>query len=363
MDLQNEPDSPHFPQTHMAVLHIDMPDMTLDLPVKQEHITDTYMPVPVSMPVNHVIVNDIHPDPIDDDTMFSFLTSKQNEVIQGEATLNMPGTASMHVQSGITMSVEAALLKQQRFLKKLRQPSDNEMPNDRQLIGTEAFPVNLDVNQKMSIFKFNHSGSLKSIGPFSILNMMIRKIMNEEDVYYTNWATIYNLNSNNKMVVLVLADVNGLDIYNRIQDGRLSSLKTINNLDHSVVFDLFKQDNKKKFWSDIFNCPRVDKTPLLPSSFKAVNYLLCAEDMRIIGFPSEHDRNSVLNTQTDIWPSVPKTDFNRLLAIDCEMVITKAGKELARISVVDEGFQVVYDTLVKPAEEIVDYVTEYAFDN
>ncbi|KAI4494208.1 hypothetical protein M0802_009077 [Mischocyttarus mexicanus] len=50
-----------------------------------------------------------------------------------------------------------------------------------------------------------------------------------------------------------------------------------------------------------------------------------------------------------------------MLALDCEMCKTITGNlELARISLVDEKLGVLYDTFVKPANRIIDYLTQYS---
>ncbi|KAH3864150.1 RNA exonuclease 5-like [Dreissena polymorpha] len=50
-----------------------------------------------------------------------------------------------------------------------------------------------------------------------------------------------------------------------------------------------------------------------------------------------------------------------LFAIDCEMIQTKASKmDLARVSIVDENLQVVYDSFVKPRAPVIDYVTQFS---
>lgn len=46
-----------------------------------------------------------------------------------------------------------------------------------------------------------------------------------------------------------------------------------------------------------------------------------------------------------------------MFAIDCEMVRTKIGSELARVTMVDELNSVVFDRLVRPENPVEDYLT------
>jgi RNA exonuclease 1 len=49
-----------------------------------------------------------------------------------------------------------------------------------------------------------------------------------------------------------------------------------------------------------------------------------------------------------------------LFALDCEMVETREGLELARVSLVDEGLRCVYDKLVRPDNPVLDYKTRFS---
>ncbi|XP_018113191.1 RNA exonuclease 1 homolog isoform X1 [Xenopus laevis] len=49
-----------------------------------------------------------------------------------------------------------------------------------------------------------------------------------------------------------------------------------------------------------------------------------------------------------------------VFSVDCEMCYTIQGLELTRVSVVDPSLQVVYDTFVKPDNEIIDYNTKFS---
>ena len=48
-----------------------------------------------------------------------------------------------------------------------------------------------------------------------------------------------------------------------------------------------------------------------------------------------------------------------VIAVDCEMVMTEFGLELARVSMVDNEGEVLLDLLVRPDNLIVDYLTKF----
>lgn len=50
----------------------------------------------------------------------------------------------------------------------------------------------------------------------------------------------------------------------------------------------------------------------------------------------------------------------KVYALDCEMVYTTRGSELARVTVIDSKCDVVYESLVKPLGYILDYNTRFS---
>ncbi|XP_059167072.1 putative exonuclease GOR [Physella acuta] len=51
---------------------------------------------------------------------------------------------------------------------------------------------------------------------------------------------------------------------------------------------------------------------------------------------------------------------HHIYSIDCEMIYTKAGLELAQVTVIDEDCKTVYESLVKPDADIIDYNTRFS---
>lgn len=82
----------------------------------------------------------------------------------------------------------------------------------------------------------------------------------------------------------------------------------------------------------------------------------CSSYLQLIPWPS-----------TDIEESLGCDDKGEengtellIFSIDCEMVETAKGSELARISVINEALECLYDTFVKPENTITDYRTKFS---
>ena len=67
-----------------------------------------------------------------------------------------------------------------------------------------------------------------------------------------------------------------------------------------------------------------------------------------------------VSTQIEPGAEAPPDAGRTLLAVDCEMVETEDGTELARVSVVDESGACLYDELVLPQKQILNYLTQFS---
>uniref|UniRef100_T1IED8 Exonuclease domain-containing protein n=1 Tax=Rhodnius prolixus TaxID=13249 RepID=T1IED8_RHOPR len=60
----------------------------------------------------------------------------------------------------------------------------------------------------------------------------------------------------------------------------------------------------------------------------------------------------------DIYKEVSSN--SPMWALDCEMCVTQMGNELTRVSIINERYEVVYESLVKPYNPIINYVTKFS---
>lgn len=107
------------------------------------------------------------------------------------------------------------------------------------------------------------------------------------------------------------------------------------------------ESNKQDYQTNL-NAPiKVAKTDLLLSPIQ----------MMAERFPSPSEINmNIIGTSYE-----PVTDDSPVFAVDCEMCLTVGNvSELTRISIIDEEMKVVYNELVKPDAQIVDYLTRYS---
>ena len=99
------------------------------------------------------------------------------------------------------------------------------------------------------------------------------------------------------------------------------------------------------------------------------SYLLNVEEMNENDYPLPKLLQAQYNTQDTSdyiilageWVAEPLPDNScPMFAVDCEMVLTNEGYELARVSVVNDSLTCIYDKLVKPDNQVLDYKTKYS---
>ncbi|XP_036382765.1 RNA exonuclease 1 homolog [Megalops cyprinoides] len=73
-----------------------------------------------------------------------------------------------------------------------------------------------------------------------------------------------------------------------------------------------------------------------------------------------HDAVDLEGFVTSLPKPLPDNDCPGVFALDCEMCYTTQGLELARVTVVNTSLQVIYDTFVKPDNEVIDYNTRFS---
>uniref|UniRef100_A0A8R1Y0V6 Exonuclease domain-containing protein n=1 Tax=Onchocerca volvulus TaxID=6282 RepID=A0A8R1Y0V6_ONCVO len=135
--------------------------------------------------------------------------------------------------------------------------------------------------------------------------------------------------------------------------------------------------NGMEFWTSMLNVPLskferlkriVNHAHILEKHIKSNmkgTLLVTMRQMVDFCYPFPKMNNVSLEILTPIVPTKEKYGTVKVdspfFAVDCEMCTTEIGEsELTRISIVNEYYEVLLDTLVKPRNRIVDYVTKYS---
>ncbi|XP_046374753.2 RNA exonuclease 1 homolog [Haliotis rufescens] len=105
---------------------------------------------------------------------------------------------------------------------------------------------------------------------------------------------------------------------------------------------------------------RVDRA--LVSSYNCCGGDLGAEGCQVCKYHVfESNKSESVTGYMKTIPSSPPIDGDYgVYAMDCEMVYTKGGMELARVTVIDPESKPVYETMVKPGFPVIDYNTRFS---
>jgi RNA exonuclease 1 len=100
----------------------------------------------------------------------------------------------------------------------------------------------------------------------------------------------------------------------------------------------------------------VDKND--PEYYPYQEYVLSKEELRSNKYPNEQYSICSGYSNTKDWPKISgKKQCMKVLSIDCEMVETTMGLELAFISVINFDYETVYESIVKPGNPVINYLT------
>lgn len=143
------------------------------------------------------------------------------------------------------------------------------------------------------------------------------------------------------------------DQYGTLEDAVIQSEEVFDTLRNLFPIETHEELNNQSF-GNLPSTDRFPRTQLLLSGWQMVeeNFPLPIKGLmktKYAGYVLTKDKYQ------DVTP------FSKMFGIDCEMCKTTTGDlELTRVSVVDEQFNIFYDTLVKPQNKIVDYLTRFS---
>ncbi|EDX09464.1 GD13963 [Drosophila simulans] len=138
------------------------------------------------------------------------------------------------------------------------------------------------------------------------------------------------------------------------EHGSLESAVELNKDPTLFVKTIFPIESTKSEADDMHEDDKFPRTKLLLSALQMVDE----------GYPIPlqgelHTRFRNFKFTKDVY--APVTNRSPMFGVDCEMCHTEAGcNELTRISIVNENYETVYETLVLPNNRITDYLTQYS---
>lgn len=98
-----------------------------------------------------------------------------------------------------------------------------------------------------------------------------------------------------------------------------------------------------------------------PEYVKYSEYCLMKSELRLNKYPNTGWTICKDYKRSQDWQRLQnKPESWKVLSVDCEMVETAAGYELARISIINFEYETIYESLVKPTNPIINYHTNFS---
>jgi RNA exonuclease 1 len=202
-----------------------------------------------------------------------------------------------------------------------------------------------DVSTKEHLPKFTIKPGTQSRLISDIPNLMLW-IFSEKLGKMPSWIFVQVRAKQNKHLItqVIIIFVPGLDLYTL---NEYSSAPFLSSLAIPSLCTLLHPKCKIPY-TLLFKAKKVAEQPKLTLS----DYILNQEELIENGFVFDNNFKCTANKYAESSMAV--------VGLDCEMVMCVDGLQLARVTVVNKDFEVVYDEYIKPGSEITDYLTKYS---
>lgn len=229
-------------------------------------------------------------------------------------------------------------------------------------------------------FQYNQEFITKKIGIHRMRDLILWLLAVEQQ--HPGWVDVANKSALKNIVFLLVGGITSRDVgYESLSDHlvpqQIKEAPTIqffkNHFDEVIPVQLpGSKDSTYSAMQSLINFPinRKEKQDLLRASADDKIYLpdllMSYHHLIANGYPI-HPLTAGLSA-TEVQPledgwvetKVFEHEGSKTFALDCEMCLSAEGKELTRISILDFNNRVIMDELVKPQNEIIDYVTTYS---
>lgn len=247
--------------------------------------------------------------------------------------------------------------------------TDQENTSDFQIKRTSLFGGEKNTNEddhplmkklKLSAlsdekFQLTDHGRLGKKGVFYGIQTLISWILLEETLN-PNWIFVRNRSEVKKAVFLSIGKVN-IDLWeSSIRNGVLNTLKKYDDHKSYVKVSHHNPVSSRNLWPMVFGTPITKKRETKGKGWEG--YKLSEKELKINCYPETDFAPSADFVNTSTWDK--KNDYGKVLGIDCEMVETENGHELAKICVIDKDFEVLYEHFVKPEKPVINFHFQYS---
>lgn len=209
-------------------------------------------------------------------------------------------------------------------------------------------------------------GSAKRF-PFRNLRSVVLNVFNADTGKKGQWLEISN---QHKIPTVCFCIVPGFQIENKTNDDE-QQVSTSELQQHDELEFLYKTfpkfiktsspGSKESIYSPLQSITNIPLTKgekktilekLKQTKITIHDLLMSENDLKSHGYPRKVEPGWIETTASE--------DESHIYALDCEFCKAGENHVLTRVSLIDFDGNVVFDELVKPAEEITDYVTKYS---